>query len=202
MKKNSLKVALNMSTLSVPDKINKATTIVAKITASPVVFASPNPALATVTLAIKDLQTAWENAQDGGKTLTAIVHDKEGDLMKLMNDLAHYVEGVAGYDENTIHLAGMDVKKKTTPGSSATFEAKATANIGEAKVHTKYVKNTFYKWQYCPNPIGTWVDYKTTSTSKIIISGLTSGTKYWFRVALIDVDGEHPFGSPVSCAVL
>ncbi len=200
MKKNSLKVALNMSTLSVPDKINKAITIVAKITASLVVFASPNPALATVTVSIGNLQTSWENAQDGGKSLTAIEHDKEGDLMKLMNDLAHYVEGIAGYDENIIHLAGMDVKKKGVK-TTTTFEARATNNLGEAKVRCKYAVKTFYKWQYSTDGI-TWVNYKTTSTSKVIISGLTSGTKYWFRVALIDVNGEHEFNSPISCAVL
>lgn len=200
MKKNSLKVALNMSTLSVPDKINKALTIVANITANPTVFTTPNPALATISAAITNLQTAWNNAQDGGKTLTAIMHDKEGDLMKLMNDLAHYVEGIANYDESIVHLAGMDVKKKNII-PTVTFDAKPTKNAGEIRVRTKYIKYTFFKWQYSNDGI-TWLDFKTTSTSKVIINGLTSAVKYWFRVALIDVNGEHEFNSPINCVAL
>jgi len=85
-----LRVALNMSQLSVPDKINKATAIVAGISSNAGVFTSPTPALNTVNAAILALQIAWNNAQDGGKTKKAIMHDKETKLMKLVTDLSHY----------------------------------------------------------------------------------------------------------------
>ena len=91
--------------------------------------------------------------------------------------------------------------KKKSVKITLSFDAKPTKNAGEIKVHTKYVNKTFYKWQYSSDGV-TWLNFKTTSTSKVIISGLTSATKYWFRVALIDVNGEHEFNTPISCVAL
>src|ERR1700750_3326701 len=111
MKSNSLKVALNMYTLSVPEKIKKATALVDALTNNADVFATPSPDLKTVSTVIGNLTTAYLATADGSKTKTAAMHDTEAELMKLMKQLAVYVEQTADDDESIVHLSGLDIKK-------------------------------------------------------------------------------------------
>jgi hypothetical protein len=199
MKKISVKVALNMNRLSVPAKINKARLIVEAVSGNMDIFESPSPDLSSVEEAIDDLETAWNEAADGGKSKKAQMHDKEAELLKLMNDLAHYVEAVADGDVNVIHLAAMDTKRPSARVQSD-FEVTYNGESGKVVVKRKSVKNASYIWQYSPDPVSavSWKDAGTTTQSKITIGGLTPGIKYWFRVAIVDKDGKHEFNSPVS----
>ncbi|MCW3076813.1 MAG: hypothetical protein JWO32_1422 [Bacteroidetes bacterium] len=194
-----LRVALNMSQFSVPDKINKATAIVAAISANTSTFASPNPTLASVNAAIATLQIAWNNAQDGGKSKKAIMHDKEGKLMKLLIDLSHYVEGLANGDESIVHLAGMDVKQKPMPKLSD-FEVMQLPESGSVKLRVRAHPNSMYKFQYSADGENNWIDARITTVTKAVITGLQAGVKYFFRVVFLDKDGEHP-NTPASLYV-
>lgn len=110
MKKN-LRVILNMSSLSVPDKINKATIIIASVSTNTGVFSSPSPSLSIISNAINDLKIAWTESVNGRGNVTALLQEKENRLLKLMCDLAHYVKIVANGDENIIRMAGLKVKQ-------------------------------------------------------------------------------------------
>jgi hypothetical protein len=186
-----LRVALNMSQLSVPGKINKATAIVAAINSNAGVFTTPNPPLNSVNAAILALQLAWNNAQDGGKTKKAIMHDREAKLMKLMIDLSHYVEALANGDESIVHLAAMDVKQKPVQ-NLPDFEVKQLPESGSVKVRVKSHPNSMYKFQYSTDGDTNWIDAKITTAARAVISGLQTGVKYFFRVVFLDKDGEHP----------
>lgn len=202
MKKHSLKVALNMSSISVPDKINKARHITDAINSNTTVFASPSPAIITVTNAIDDLEIAWNNAADGGKSKTAIMHDKESLLMKLMNDLAHYVEGIADGDEATVHLAAMDTKKKPQVKNPPEFEVYQWDAHGAVGVRAKARVKTIYKWLYCKAPLASnaWTTASTTDISRSMISGLDAGSLYYFKVIFVSASGETP-SAEISFAV-
>jgi len=199
MKKISVKAVLNMNKLSVAAKINKARLIVEAVSVNIGTFVTPTPDLVVVEGAIDDLESAWNEAADGGKSKKAQMHDKEVELLKLMNDLAHYVEFVADGDENVIHLAALDIKK-TSSRVQNEFDVVYSGETGTVIARRKSVKNTSYVWQYSPDPTSdtSWVDAGITTQSKITINGLTPGTKYWFRVALVDKDGRHEFNTPIS----
>ncbi|MBA2614035.1 MAG: fibronectin type III domain-containing protein [Bacteroidetes bacterium] len=192
MKKHSLKVALNMSRTSVPDKINKARLITDAINNNPATFASPIPAIATVVTAINDLEIAWNNAVDGGKSKKAIMHDKESELLKLMNDLGHYVEGVADGDESKVHLAAMDSKKLPHIKNLSEFEVAATDDRGAVNLKVKAKIKTVYKWQYCMAPTNqnAWVTASSSTVSRATIGNLVSGALYYFRVLFINTSGD------------
>ncbi len=193
MKKNSVKVALLMYKLSVAQKINKARLIITKVTANSSTFSSPSPSLAILKATTDDLETAWNNAQDGGKNLTALMHDKEADFLKHFNDFANYVEALADGNEAIIHLANLDVKKKATVKNTAEFEVYQWNDRGAVGLKVKARKKTIYKWQYCKAPLSTntWVDGITTDVAHATIGDLEVGAYYYFRVVFIDGTGEH-----------
>ena len=193
MKKNSVKVALLMYRLSVAQKINKARLIITKVTANSSTFSSPSPSLVTLTTATDNLEKAWNDAQDGGKNLTTLMHDKEADFLKLFNDFANYVEGLADGNEAIIHLANLDVKK-TAIKNTTEFEVYQWNDSGAVGLKVKARKKTIYKWQYCKSPLelNTWVDAITTDVAHATIGDLEIGTNYCFRVVFIDGTGDHP----------
>jgi hypothetical protein len=198
-----VKVVLNMSKLSVPAKINRAKFVVAELTGNPS-YATPTPTLASVTAAINALETAWVNAEDGGKAKTALMHDAEAALMVLMTKLMHYIEdNSAGLPAN-VHSSGLTLRTftgQTVPTN--TYWVKNGKEIGEIVVKIKAHPRSTYRWQYSVDPIGptTWVDYMSTR-SRVYIKNLTVGLKYWIRVCYMDKNGEHAFTNPISVIVV
>lgn len=191
-----------MRKLSVPQKINRGRHVVDTMTANAILFPNPIPALSAVTIGINALENAWNDAEDGGKTKTAIMHVKEEDLMKLMYDLAHYVERVANGDEEIVFSAGMEVKK---PGhiNFSEFSVEHTEHPGEVMLRVKPQSKTVYRWEYCKDPIAqnTWVAATTTDVASANIQNLTEATKYWFRVVYIAKGGETIPFNPISIIV-
>src|SRR5947207_1322940 len=122
------KVKLNISRLSISDKIAKCRQMIAAMTGNPK-FPTPNPPLTTVTTALNDLEGATNDAQSGrqeAKAKTAIQNDKDDTVDGLMSQLAGYVESVAGGDEAIIRSAGMDTK---APPSQPSDIPPAPANL-------------------------------------------------------------------------
>ena len=100
-----------MSKLTVPQKITQSRFVVDSISNNSALFPSPIPTLPSVVDAINALENAWNDAADGGKHKTAMMHEKETDLMKIMFDVAHYVERVANGDSEVVVASGLYVKK-------------------------------------------------------------------------------------------
>src|SRR5262245_28912349 len=88
------RIKLNLSTLTIPEKIAKAEQIVAAITGNGS-FATPSPSLTSVTTAKTDLDQAFAAAQAARQTAkekTAVQNQKEDALDRLLKQLAAYVE--------------------------------------------------------------------------------------------------------------
>lgn len=203
MKKNSVKAVLNMSKLNIAAKINKARIIAQAIDNHPNVFTTPSPSLQQVYSAITNLEMAAADAADGGRAKTKMMYNREADLMTLMNDLAAYVQAVAAGDPAVIFLANMDVK--SFPGRrSNEFSAENGKHSGDVLLQVKAVRGAGYFWQYCIDPISDngWVNAAEGLYSKVTLHQLKPGTLYWFRVALLDKSGRHPFNKPVSLMVV
>jgi len=203
MKKLNVKAVLNMNGLSIPSKINKARLVTDAVSVNVGTFVSPVPDIPTMTAAIDDLETAWHDAADGGKSKKAIMHDKEADLMKLMIKLAHYVEDTADGDENVIHLAALDTKKVTSRLRNQ-FEVNYGSASGSVQLRVKALNGGIYKWQYSTDPTNasSWVAAGESFVSKFNISGLTPGKVYWFRVAVKNKTTDLGFSDLISIIVI
>ncbi|MBI2721763.1 MAG: hypothetical protein HYX39_06280 [Bacteroidetes bacterium] len=189
MKLSSLIVVLNMFKLSVPEKIAAALARVAMIGANPTVFSNAAPLLIKVNLAIKALETAWKNAQEGGPKLTAIMHDKEDELMQVMHELAAYVTTVADGDPAIVHLAGFEIKtfgSKHIPDFKV-YNSKEQGAIGlKAKARPK----ALYMWQVTPYGQENWTTAVTTDVSRTTVGDLEVGKVYTFRVVILTAKAE------------
>ena len=79
-------------------------------------YASPSPALATVTTAINDFSVAVSNAADGGTTLTAIKNARRKALVASLRHLASYVHVTSNGDMAVLLASGFPtVKPNRTP---------------------------------------------------------------------------------------
>ncbi len=190
-----------MSKLSVPEKINKARNVHDAITTNLSLFGSPTSLLNEVNKATNQLEEAWQHAQDGGKSLTALMRVKEHALMKLMNDLANYVESFCDNDQELVYLAKLDIKKSVSVNRPE-FEVYQLDHQGAVGLRVKPRMKTIYKWQYGLDPLAsnTWVTAKLTNAASTEIENLNVGELYWFRVVFISATSEEAH-APISFAV-
>src|SRR5205814_1925913 len=76
-------------------------------------FPTPSPALATVTTAAADFNTAYATAHAARQTAkerTTDQNNKEDVLDKLISQVAAYVESVAADDALLVQSAGLDIR--------------------------------------------------------------------------------------------
>lgn len=196
-----VKVALKMTKLSVPEKINKSTQITNAILASPSVFISPTPTIVSIQAAIDDVEVAWNDASDGGKMKIALMHDKVTDLMKLLTLLAAYVENLANGDEEIIHLAGMEARQDISR-TVGEFEVEHTDDRGGVRLRIKPRIKAAYRWEYRKDSEPNWTIDQTTVQYTHLIGALEEGVKYWFRVFYTGQFGEVLAANPVSIIVV
>jgi hypothetical protein len=197
---NTVKVAVNVSELTVSGLLNKARLVSQRVTDNPNQFPSCVPANTRVIQGIADLEAAEAEAGDGAKSKVAYMRDKQQVLVKLMGVLGHYIETDADGDESIVHLSGLDVKKKGVPVIPE-FKIEQGEHAGSVSLKIKARAKTIYKWQYCQSAFATgpWTDAARTSGCKALITNLSPGI-YWFRVVFVDAQGEHE-QPPVSFAV-
>ena len=199
-------VVLKLAKLPVPQKIVQARFIVTSITGN-VSFTTPSPTLAVITTNINALETAYIIAQNGGVNDTANMHAKEFLLEVSLKSLAAYVEGIANTNLITAEAvalsSGMNVKNPATP-SPRDFNVKPTGNPGEVKLSTKHEDRATYIWQMTNDPLGVtgWITIGQATQASLIKTGLTSGTRYYFRVAAVGKDGQEPWSNIINTIVL
>lgn len=200
------KIKLNFSRLSLSEKIAKARQIVTALTDNPS-FPTPSPALATVTTGINDAESAAADAQQARQTAkekTSIQNQKEDALEKLVSQLASYVESVAGDDAALIFSAGMDTRVRSvaateTPAQPQGLSASAGDHDGEIDLSwDKLAGSKSYVIERSADPPTetSWTHAGVSTRSAFTVSGLVSGTRYWFRVAAINANGQSGWSDP------
>jgi hypothetical protein len=152
-------------------------------------FPAPSPSLASVTALI----TALDNAYDVSLTrVRGSVSKMRVALKKLcisLKALAAYVESTANADpdnaSNIIASSGMPEKKAKVRAPKG-FTAKAGKLMGSVVLNTKAVKGSAYIYQMTTDPTNpaSWVTICTVTKVRFTKTGLTSGTRYYFRVAV------------------
>lgn len=201
------KVKLNLNGLSTTEKVAKAHQIVSAMTGNPD-FTTPHPTLVQVTTAADNLDTAFSDAQtarQAAMTKTSILHEKEDALEAVLRQLAAYVESVSGDDDKKILSAGFNVRSATTstpaPTAPAALSATEGDHEGEIDLTWDKVKSAkSYIIERSPDPpSGTsWAHEGVALKSSATVSGLASGTRYWFRVAAVMTSGQSGWSDPAT----
>lgn len=191
----------------VPDKLQTGRQIIAAMTNNPN-FATPHPPLADITASLATLDDAYKAhqiAKADARTKAGVADDAESQLDSNLRKLAAYVESIADKDETIIASAGMQTKAlRTAPTTLTAPEAlSATAGNREGEIDLSWRKvanSRSYIIQISPDPpaADSWGHAETVTVSYKTIQNLTSGKKYWFRVAAIGSLGQSGWSEPAT----
>jgi hypothetical protein len=196
------KVKLGLDKLSVAQLLELAKQVTKAMTGN-ASFPTPNPPLAQITTAANDLETARQDAlaaRNEAKNKTIIQNQREDELKASLRQLVSYVENVSAGNPALITSAGMDVKAIVTSGGDVGAVESFTATTGDSDGEIDLAWNSvpgaqsyIIEQSMQAPPSAGWTQIKTTTKSNATITGLTSGTRYWFRVAAIGASGQGPW---------
>jgi hypothetical protein len=169
-------------------------------------FPSPSPTLTTFQADIAALVTAETAALARAKGAADTRNSKLAVVRADLASLRNYVQNVVdasnpANSESIIGSAGMAVRKVTLHDKPA-LAVKQGSVSGTVTLSAKAAaKKAAYNWQYSTDQ-KTWTSLPQTLKAKTGVSGLTSGTIYYFRSqALTPKGGEGDWGQIVALLV-
>jgi hypothetical protein len=193
------RIRLNLKNLSITDKVAKGRQIVTALTNN-ASFPNPSPPLTEITTALDELTQAFALVQAARSEVTTRVvtqDNAEARVDQALTKLAAYVESVAGRDDSLIASAGMETKASrstpTIPGVPQSLSATPGKHEGEIKLFWKAVSNArSYAVEASQDPAtpASWTHVGIATSASKLIGNLTSGKRYWFRVAAVSAGGQ------------
>jgi hypothetical protein len=198
-------VALLLGTRSVTNKVEFGRHVVTSMTGN-TNFTTPDPALADITTATDDLETAYDVAQGSGALAFSLMREQEAAWDELMTALGKYVDNIARGSESIILSAGMPTKKLSTPTAvpARVVDVKATSvNSGELTIKWKPVRGAraYVGWVLEDEGAKSSPVIKVTR-ARAIVKGLTSGTRYNVYIEAIGAGGVGPLSDIATSIVL
>jgi hypothetical protein len=211
MKSNKRPLAiLRMQTIRAIGKfILRAKAIVLNIGDHATIFVTPDPALATVTSDINDLDDAETTAETRVVGSAAARNEKYDIVLNDLRDLQSYVQKLAddAGDVNTaiaiIQASGFDLKNRgvrVKPDLQVKQGQASGQVIMIAKAAPRSEGRAIYEWQKS-NDGTKWEPIFTTLGGRGIVNGLDPDSKWYFRVRVITKDGSKAWSSVVSIIV-
>lgn len=199
------KVKLNIRNLAPTELIAKARQIAIALTNNPT-FPNSQAIVALITGAADELEAAYTDAQTTRQlavTKTSIQHDKTDLLVGILRQAAAYIESVAGDDESKLLSAGVGIKTTTPAASSgdtpAPINLHATAGDHEGEIDLAWDRvqgAKSYVLERSPDSPTLWAQEAIVTRSSATVSGLSSGTHYWFRVSAVSSAGQSGWSDP------
>jgi hypothetical protein len=199
-------VKVGTATMTVPQKIQFARQIVIDMTGN-ANFTTPAPTLAALTAAATALETAYNAAQTArqvAKSQTANQDAKALALDLLLAQEANYVENTSGGDRTKITSSGFSVRNPSTPigplPAVVDLTVAPSQNEGSADLRWKALHGAKSYLIERALDAGTlaWDGIATPTKAKASVNTMTSGLKYWFRVAAVGAAGPGPWSEAVS----
>jgi hypothetical protein len=166
-------------------------------------FSGINPTLLVFQTLINNLTNAVNAQVKGIIASTEAVKMAEYQLKRLLKFYAAYVEYFCN-DNATVALTSGFTLNDVASHAALVFSAVHGKQIGEVDVKSKASKGASYIFQYTTTPLiaSSWITAATMKQCKHTISGLTVGTMYYFRVAVVTKTGQEPFCTPVNLMVV
>jgi hypothetical protein len=206
-RKNMALIKVGVTKMSVPAKIQFTRQIVLDMSNNPN-FAAPSPELDTLSEAAAALELAYNSAlqaRANAKTQTSIMGQKSATLDLLLMQEASYVQNSSGGDKAKIESAGFDVRDTPTPIGQlpppAEPKAVPSAHSGSINLSWKKVrgaKSYLIERALDSNQPLEWAVATMSTKTKVLVNTMTSGLRYWFRVAAVGSAGPGAWSEPIS----
>jgi hypothetical protein len=202
------KIKLSLRRLTISQKIAKAELIAGSLNGN-ASFPTPQPTLATLAQAKDELADAYSearNARQTAKEKTTIQNKKEAALDRLFSQLAAYVESVAGSNEELILSAGMDPRAAAVAATGTPSQPQALAAMAgdyEGQIDLSWdtvdgVRSYVIERSGGPVTATSWSYSGVSTKSSFTAANLNSGTRYWFRVAAVNSNGQSGWSDPAT----
>jgi len=200
-------IKLDLENMPLPTKIQFARQVITALTNNPD-FPSPEPTIAELTTQTGATEGAYNTAQASRQKAisdTATQNDEEKQLDTLLTRLGSYVQLKSAGQEVKIRSAGMQIKAPIAPvgplgapenllltdgGSEGTL----VASWGKIRGAVSYIVET----TTAPDAKSGWSYSSATTKTRLSLTGLSSGTRYWCRVAALGAAGQGPFSDPAA----
>jgi hypothetical protein len=194
-------VALNLENYTAEGKIAFSANVGAQITLNAANFQGGGPILT----ALEDKRTTFadtlaaELAAESAWTLARamrVMAEEQHDLQ--LKVTATFAEQVTGFDGPKLESGGFTLAKAPTPIGPlpAPIHVRSLAGDapGSADISCKSVNGgKTYQGQCAPSPTGPWTDVYNGTRARFTATGLTSGTLYYFRMAVTGAAGQSPW---------
>lgn len=184
------------------EKIGFFRNVIEKITDNPT-YPTPDVPVVDATASVDKLENAYYAARDGSHVAVSFMHQCEDETDALFRKLVDYVSRIADGDESKILSSGFQVSKEPAPRQKAEFTVKEGEKPGTVVLRRQAVQGArSYIWQNCqgdaPAAENGWSVSGVSTQATFEAEGLTSGMKYWFRVAAVTAEGTGAFSPAIS----
>ena len=198
-------IAINVSTLTLPQRLVKGQQIITMSTGNTNV--PGNTALVTALTAAQAVLNTGNNAyEEARQTLKGLLATRDAGLVNwniAVTNLAAFTESATAGDADKILTTGFDVRSAGTPPQPVTqvenVKVTYTGMPGYSAVQWKRETNAdAYVVERSPEPITAtgWDNVGTVTEAKYTGNGATPGQKYWYRVAAVNKLGQGPWSEP------
>jgi hypothetical protein len=201
-------VALNLNTMTAIEKASFAFNVGSSLVDHEATF--PDQPVTGADLmdfanAVKQALTDADAAKVAWREMIAAQNDMVATLDGYLRQTAIYVNAVASGSAATIELAGLDVRQPAArigqlPAPAAVILAPGKS-AGTVTLRWRAVKKTRgYIVQYAASPTlpATFPAETSVTRARLDLSGLQSGTRYWFRIAALGTAGPSHWTDVVS----
>ncbi|MGN6604916.1 MAG: hypothetical protein ACTHK8_20840 [Ginsengibacter sp.] len=167
-------------------------------------FPDPVPPLETISELVNEFTNALTDAATKNKVDVAVKNTLRKQLEHQLGRLALYVMYVADDDAAILLSSGYNLTKKPEGNKLAEPDVPtltSVANSGEIMSMIRAVKGAkYYLHEISTDPFGPNAIWQTHSCSrrKYTFSNLTSGQKYWVRVAVLGTGKEKTVSAMAS----
>ncbi len=201
---NIAKVKLGLAKLKLDSKLQRTQTITTAM-ADNENFPAPNPPLEDLSTLRSNI-IAKTNAIDAMKVALEFEMTERNLMVKGLDEAlmqeAAYVQTASGGKAEIILSAGMEVADTPSPVGPlpAPQDLQAFTSAFKGRVDTKWepvAGRSSYVVESAVNPDGPWSQIAVTTRANCTATGLTGGTKYWFRARAVGAAGAGPWSEPV-----
>ena len=204
----SIQLTLNLPGLSDAELVKMVKDHEKGVADNPEVFITPDPPPAALATARGDLEESMATQTAAAATAaetTRVKNEKRTIVENMMRTRDGYVTKLGRTNPSAPGLSNLPLRNPSLPvglvaaplALGATLgDLDHTMDLGWDKVHGA----RSYVIQFCADPMNDahWLHAGVSTKSSFTVTGLTAGTKYWFRVAAVGASGQGPWSDVTS----
>ena len=172
-------------------------------------FPTPDPTLATVQVAISAFDAALLQARTGNRQDIVMKNAKRAELVDLVHLLGNYVLFTSKGDATVATSSGFHIAKGPEPSPAIAapegVQLDSGINAGDLVLTFKKVPAArSYVYAVAEDPLTTDSQWQTQvgTVAKNTFTGLSSGKRYWCRVAAVGINKQMVYSDAVARIVL